>query len=228
MAFYIFKEKENMIYVYDILVNFIDSKRIYEVFEWNNKDSIDHIKRIPLFLVDYNSINDLLNYDVNVENEFLDIIKDKTILFSNNSEKIDYACLLTEGNRVYAFEFNEKGKVEYKSSLLLDEEEEVLELSLQLDKYNINYKKNSNDDYKLYLTRKGEQDRNYIISDLKYTYKNKNYSKLKYLYNECFCDDKSHNKDKLDKLIKSLDMIDSPTRNKLNYILKMSYNSTCK
>ncbi|MBP3799770.1 MAG: hypothetical protein ILA19_02185, partial [Bacilli bacterium] len=175
-----------MIYVYDILVNFIDSKRIYEVFEWNNKDSIDHIKRIPLFLVDYNSINDLLNYDVNVENEFLDIIKDKTILFSNNSEKIDYACLLTEGNRVYAFEFNEKGKVEYKSSLLLDEEEEVLELSLQLDKYNINYKKNSNDDYKLYLTRKGEQDRNYIISDLKYTYKNKNYSKLKYLYNECF------------------------------------------
>lgn len=217
-----------MIYVYDILINFIDSKRVYEVFEWNSSDNIEHIKRIPLFLVNYNLIDDILNKDVHVSKDFLEIIKSKTILYDNDNKQIKYACLLTEGNRVYAFEFNSEGSVEYKSSLLLDEEEEVIELSLQLDNYIIDYNVKSITDYKLYLTRKGEQNRNYIIKDLKHTYDNKNYSKLKYLYNECFGEDKRSNKDKLERLIKSLDVVDSPTRNKLNYILRLSYNSTCK
>lgn len=225
---YLFKEKESMIYVYDILVNFIDSNRIYEVFEWENRDDIEHIKRIPLFLCDYNLINDILNYEVYISEEFLNVIKDKTLLYKNDVEKIKYACLLTEGNRVYALEFNELGKIEYKSSLLLDEEEEVIQLSFQLKKYNINYEKKEKIDNKLYLTRKLEQKRNYIIKDLKNTYTTKNYSKLKYLYDECFGSDKTTNKSKYERLINSLDNLNSPIINRLNYILKLSHNSTCK
>lgn len=224
----LFKEKDNMIYVYDILVNFIDSNRIYEVFEWNNKDDIEHIKRIPLFLCDYNLIDSILNYDVYISKEFLNVIENKTILYKNNNEKIKYACLLTEGSRVYALEFNESGKIEYKSSLLFDEEEEVLELSLQLENYKIDYKKIDLYKEELYLTRKLEQRRNYIIKDLKYTYNNKNYSKLRYLYNECFITDKTSNKEKYNRLISSINSLDSPIINKLNYILKLSHNSTCK
>ena len=215
-----------MIYVYDILINFIDSKRIYEVFEWNKDDEVEHIKRIPLFLVDYSFIDSLINYDVSVSKEFLEIIKDKTLLYTGG--KIKHATLLTEGNRVYAFEFNEDGEIEYFSSLLLDEEEDVLELTPQLDISKVEYKVKNKDKKAMYLTRKDEQNRNYIIKDLKYTYKSKNYSKLKYLYRECFGDDKTSNKEKLDRLISSLDKIDSPVRNKLNYILKLSYKSTCK
>lgn len=215
-----------MIYVYDILINFIDSKRIYEVFEWNKDDEVEHIKRIPLFLVDYSFIDSIIKYDTSVSKDFLDLIKDKTLLFTGG--KIKYASLFTEGSRVYACEFNDDGKIEYYSSLLLDEEEEVLELSLQLDIFKINYKINNKDKKVIYLTRNDEKNRNYIINDLKYTYKNRNYSKLKYLYRECFGDDKSTNKEKYERLISSVDRIDSPVRNKLNYILKLSYNSTCK
>lgn len=215
-----------MIYVYDILINFIDSKRVYEVFEWNKDDEVEHIKRIPLFLVDYSFIDSIIKYDTSVSKAFLDLIKDKTLLFTGG--KIKYASLFTEGSRVYACEFNEDGKIEYYSSLLLDEEEEVLELSLQLDIFKINYKINNKDKKVIYLTRNDEKNRNYIINDLKYTYKNRNYSKLKYLYRECFGDDKSTNKEKYERLISSVDRIDSPVRNKLNYILKLSYNSTCK
>lgn len=215
-----------MIFVYDILINFIDSKRIYEVFEWNKDDEIEHIKRIPLFLVEHSFIDGLIRYDVSVSKEFLESIKDKTLLYRGG--KIKYATLLTEGNRVYAFEFNYDGVVEYYSSLLLDEEEETLELIPQLDIYKVDYKINGKDKKVILLTRKDEQNRNYIINDLKYTYKSRNYSKLKYLYNECFEDDKTTNKEKLDRLLSSLDKIDSPVRNKLNYILKLSYKSTCK
>ena len=217
-----------MIYVYDILVNFIDSKRIYEVFEWNNNDSIDHIKRIPLFLVNWSIIDNLLNNSLYVSKSFLNTIKDKTLLYKNNNETIKYACLLTEGNRVFAFEFDDFGKVEYKSSLLLDEEEDILELSLQLDNYKIEYELKEIEKDNLYLTRRAEQIRNYIIKDLKHTYINKNYSKLRYLYNECFNNDKATNKEKYLTLINSLDYLNSPVRNKLNYILKLSHNSTCK
>ena len=217
-----------MIYVYDILVNFIDSNRIYEVFEWNNCDSIEHIKRIPLFLSDNKTIDDFLNDDIRVSNDFLSIIKDKTILYKKENEKIKYSCLLTEGSRVYAFEFNELGKVEYKSSLLLDEEEEVLELSTQLNRYIINYENKSSDKYSIYLTRKEEKVRKYIINDLKYAYNNRNYSKLRYLYNECFESDKTSIKEKYSRLLNSINYINSPTRNKLNYILKLSHNRTCK
>lgn len=217
-----------MIYVYDILVNFIDSKRIYEVFEWNNNDSIDHIKRIPLFLVDYNIIDNLINDSLYVSKDFLNIIKDKTLLYKNNNETIRYSCLLTEGNRVFAFEFNDLGKVEYKSSLLLDEEDEILELSLQLDNYKIEYELEEIKKDNLYLTRRAEQIRNYVIKDLKHTYTNKNYSKLQYLYYECFNNDRSTNKEKYLRLINSIDSLNSQVRNKLNYILKLSHNSTCK
>ena len=215
-----------MIYVYDILINFIDSKRVYEIFEWNKDDEIEHIKRIPLFLLDYSFIDSLIKYEVSIADDFLNYIKDKTLLYTGG--KIKYATLFTEGSRVYAFEFNEDGEVEYFSSLLLDEEEEVLELSLQLDMFKINYKVNNKDKKVIYLTRNDEKNRNYIIKDLKHTYKNRNYSKLKYLYSECFEEDKTTNKEKFERLISSLDKIDSPVRNKLNYILKLSYNSTCK
>lgn len=218
-----------MIYIYDILINFTSSSRVYEVFEWDKRDNIEHIKRIPLFFVNYDLIDNLLNDNVSVSKTFLETIKDKTIVFKDTIDtKIKYCALLTEGSRVYAFKFKEEGNVEYKSSLLLDEEEEVLELSYQLNDYKIDYIVNKKVLNQTYLTRSAEKNKMYILKDLKYTYERKNYSKLKYLYNECYGEDKTTNKYKYERLISSLDTINSPVRNKLNYILKMSYNSTCK
>ena len=40
-----------MIYVYDILLNWFEEKKNIEFFEWDPKDELEHIKRIPLFRV---------------------------------------------------------------------------------------------------------------------------------------------------------------------------------
>ena len=40
---------ENMNYTYDILANF--NETYYEFYEWNNKDELTHIKRLPIIKV---------------------------------------------------------------------------------------------------------------------------------------------------------------------------------
>ena len=39
-----------MNYIYDIVLNF--NKEYYSFYEWNRKDNIINVKKIPLFLVD--------------------------------------------------------------------------------------------------------------------------------------------------------------------------------
>ena len=40
-----------MIYIYDLLLNFIDGDRLIEFYEWDSKDGLEHIKKIPLFKI---------------------------------------------------------------------------------------------------------------------------------------------------------------------------------
>ena len=58
---YITKMKgENMNYTYDILANF--NETYYEFFEWNNKDELTHIKKLPIIKVDKNVLLFLFDY----------------------------------------------------------------------------------------------------------------------------------------------------------------------
>ena len=41
-----------MLNVYDIVLNLLDGNRIYEPFEWSNKDNIEHIKKYWIVLYD--------------------------------------------------------------------------------------------------------------------------------------------------------------------------------
>ena len=63
-----------MIYVYDMILNWMDKDRVYEFFEWEINDEIEHIKRIPLFKIKSNVFDDIINYDFKVDEEFLDKI----------------------------------------------------------------------------------------------------------------------------------------------------------
>ena len=63
-----------MINVYDILFNLIDSERVYEFFEWNNKDDIEHIKKIPLIKVSSHFLDDCINNNIIVDKLFLEKI----------------------------------------------------------------------------------------------------------------------------------------------------------
>lgn len=112
-----------MNFIYDIVLNF--NKNYFDFFEWSKKDTLINIKKIPLFVIN----NDLFNsmkYDyVTVGNSFIDLIKDKT--YTYNRQKIGNCCLLSNGKQVIGVIFNNNGELIKRSSLLIDEEEEVLD-----------------------------------------------------------------------------------------------------
>lgn len=218
-----------MIYIYDILLNYIDSNRVYEFFEWDKNDTFDHIKRIPLFLVEDKVLGDFLNKKVSIDEKFLKTIKNKTLVFTNYNDKVlEYAFLCTNGSKCYAFETDSKGNIIYYSSLLLDEEEDVVDNSIGMELSKIDYRVISDKDNNNRFTRSEQKKINFIEKDLLYTYNTKNYIKLKYLYTECFGNDKTSYKTKYNRLISVINEDDSFYRNKLNFILRLSHDNIRK
>ena len=169
----------------DIILNFLDG-RLYEFFEWNSDDSFEHIKSIPLFKVESSVLEDFILNKIKCSTNFLKEINNKTEVFATGIiKRIEFATILTDGNRAIAFEFSDKGEKLTMSSLLLDEEEEILDLVTDMDIISIEYKILEREKEKLY-TRKEQFIRNYIIQDLKAAYVNKDYNKIKYLYEEIY------------------------------------------
>ncbi|MGM9882053.1 MAG: hypothetical protein ACI31S_04350, partial [Bacilli bacterium] len=132
-----------MNFIYDIILNF--NSDYYNFFEWNKKDNIISIKKIPVFFIEKNLFNDMKYNKITVDKSFLDVIKDKTFTYSRI--KIGPSCLVTNGKEVIGILFNDKGVLIKRSSLLLDEEEEVLD-EISFDSlYSINVIKNKKERY---------------------------------------------------------------------------------
>lgn len=173
-----------MTYIYDILLNF--NNDFYEFYEWNCDDYLYHIKRIHLIKIDSKTYNDILNNKVEIKDDLLFNIFNKCEYFDNRKVmSIPYAIMLTDSYRVMAITLNMNGIVTKYSSLLLDEEEDVLEVSEKLGTIKLNYsiieeRKLNN------LTRNERNIIKYIKKDLDRAYKDKNINKLKYLYYEYF------------------------------------------
>ena len=103
-----------MNYIYDIVLNF--NKDYFCFYEWNKKDNIINIKKIPLFVVDDNTFN-IMKYDkVVVDSNFIELIKDKTYTYSKN--KVSNSTLLSNGKEVIGVLFDNSGNLIKRSSLL--------------------------------------------------------------------------------------------------------------
>lgn len=168
-----------MNFIYDIVLNF--NKDYYDFFEWSKKDNIVNIKKIPLFIVN-NDIFNIMKYDyVSVNTDFIDSIRDKT--YTYNRQKIGNVCLLSNSKQVIGLLFNDKGDLIKRSSLLLDEEEEVLDEIYSNDVTDINIVKvkkgKSNDN----VNRVQKEKKDFLI---RYINKEKNDVNLKYLYYDYF------------------------------------------
>lgn len=111
-----------MKYIYDIVLNF--NKDYYDFYEWNNDDRIINIKKIPLYRV---SKNDYLS------------IKYNDIIINNFSDRI---FLITDTLGVMGVMLNKSGRVIKRSSLLIDEEDEILDESKKLKIFKLNIKRN--------------------------------------------------------------------------------------
>lgn len=212
-----------MIYIYDLLLNYQDGKRLVEFFEWDKDDSLEHVKRIPLFVVPSIDIDHFCFSDIKVDTKFLELIKGKT-LFYKKKKSVFYSCLFCDLNRVIAVEFSRNGEVLARSCLLLDEEDAVLESAKVVEEEHISYKVLNDGSNISFLTRKEEFQKRYLLSEFSSFTESKDIDMFNYLYEEIFGkDDLSYNL-KYQKLVDDiLNHFDSRYQ-KLFDIIRLSYS----
>ncbi len=208
--------------VYDVLLNFTNDLELIDFFEWQEKDIVEHIKKIYLVRISSQMMDDILKYRIKVSKEFLEEINNKTILYKNK-RIIKYAALFTDFNKVVALEFDNNGVVIARSSLLLDEEEDIIEECSNIEKISVKYEKIGKYQNKLFLTREERLRRNYLIKEIKLTYENKWYDKLEYLYQEIYESDDKDIALKYRVLMNDLINNYSNQHNKLYEIVRLTY-----
>ncbi len=172
-----------MTFIYDILLNYTNNY-YYDFYEWDKKDNIINVKKIPLFYVNNKIINDFINYKIKINKSFLKIINNKSIYLKKDKEKYNYSAIFSSGEKSIGIVFNDDGNIIFKSSMLLDEEDEANRIALKQKETCIKYKKydfNNNIFLRCDIDKK-----NSIIKELKRIFLNKEYDRLKYIYYDIF------------------------------------------
>ena len=212
-----------MIYTYDILLNWTKEDRLKEFFEWNLEDDLENIKKIPIIRISETMMKDLLTSKIKIDKSFLFKIKCKTeSYFHNDIDVIDYAVIVTTLKKSLALELDSEGNILYKSNLLLDEEEEVLEIGEELVIMDIPYNIISKNKKVSYLTRKEEEEKKFLIKEIKKIKANKEESKLNYLYKEFFTIELNSFNDKLNLIEQEISKDYNSFHHKLYNLLKLS------
>ena len=179
--------------IYDLILNF--QENYYEFYEWNNNDEMIHIKKISLMKITSQDYNNILNKKVKFDDNFLFNIFNKCEYYDNKKiQNIAYAILLTDSYRVMAIILDMDGYVLKYSSLSLEDEEDIIDISDRLGCLKINYQILESKNNEFDKTREEIEIINFIKNDLLESYNNKKYDKLKYLYYEYFSREKKKKK----------------------------------
>lgn len=207
-----------MTYIYDIVLNFTDVNRYFDVYEWEKDDHLVNIKKALILRVNNKVLNDFIKYKIKVNKTFLEFIKDKSMCYKK--DKIKYLVVLSNGEKSVAFSFDELGNIIYKSSLFFDEEEIINKMALKIDKSDIIYT-NYDNEYDFSLPRHFLEKNKYVNKELKSLYNLKKYEELRYIYYEIFNDIESDNKLIYERLLNYKEYI-----NKYDYLynLILSFN----
>ncbi len=174
-----------MTYIYDIVLNF--NTLYYEFFEWETKDNLTLVKKIPLIKVDTTFLDDVLNRKIKIDDPItLELFNKCEIISKKHVKTVKYMFLITDSYRVLGLTLNNELIIDKISSLPLDLEEEAIESAKRSNLRTITYtiigkRNNSN-----FLTRKEMKIKNYLLEEFKNIEKRKDYLKLNYLYYEFF------------------------------------------
>lgn len=172
-----------MNYAYNIKVNL--KEKLYNFYEWNEKDKIKIVNRIKIFFVSDKMYNDIVNMKVIFDKSFTNELTSNICLFSND---IDIVCTEIVNDKI--------NKI---SKLDLIEEREILQQSNHKQS-KIKYKLIKNENNYTFRTRSEETK---VDTILKYIEKEKNNEELiTYLYYEWFS--KLTGSDKYNKLTKAI------------------------
>ncbi len=209
-----------MIYIYDVLLNF--NENLIEFFNWYDEDNIKYIKKIPLFKVSTSFIKDIVYNSIKIDNLFLENIKNKCLLFEETKENFN-ACIFSDGNIAIGVNFTDN-KIDKVSRMLLDEEEEILNITSHINETEINYQKLNKLDRNINISTKDLELQTKIKQEFDYLYKENQIEKLNYYYYEYFnkvCNDKNKT---YNELVKTLKIIND--KHKYLYkIIKLSYQN---
>lgn len=209
-----------MNYYYDVLLNFQDN--YYMFYEWDELDTIEFAKKIPLIHTDTKILTHMISKIVKVNIDFLKQIENKTKLKQNKN--LEYACIISDGKNSIAIEFNKEGKIINKSSLTIEDELNINEFIYSINKIKIDYEI-LEDDVFFKEIRQEFKIKKILKLEINDMYREKKYSKLKYIYLEWF----GELLENIDLMYKNmLEKIDNKLTEKEYYIyeiLKMSYNN---
>ncbi len=212
-----------MIYVYDLLLNFQDTGRLVEFFEWSDQDVLEHIKKIPLFRINSIDMDNICYGTVKFDSTFLEKIKFKTLLYKKK-KAITYAALFCDLNRAVVVEISKQGEVIAKSCLLLDEEGDVIDNSQDLEVFDVSYKVLKREDNFTFLTRSEEFQQRYLYQELKSLFEQRDVDKLTYLYEEVFGHDDSLFDYKYERLIEGVSKSFDRRYQNLYEVVRLSYS----
>lgn len=211
-----------MYYYYDVLLNFGEEEKIYEFYEWEEKDSMEFVKKIPIFRISSDCLKDNLKYKTKFSSSLLLQIKDKTILKSS-TKTCEYTFLISDTKNALALELNEGGVVISRSKLLPGDELNLSEVMFTMKESTLQYEKlakyKSNKEI-----RQIREIKKLIQCEIDSLYEEKNESKLKYLYLEWFDKNNENIDDIYKEMTHALQKEYSTNLKRVYDFIKLSYN----
>ena len=193
-----------MTYMYDVILNFT-SNNYFDFFEWNKNDLLLNIKKVPIICIDENILYDFINCKIKVNDNFLKELDGKSIFLKKYKSQYNYCVILSSKEKSIGVCFDKNGNIIYKSSMLLDEEDEANKIALKLKKTYIKYKK-----YiikKNYLLRCDLNKKKILLREIDNIYKNNEIDKLKYIYYELYNKELNDKEKIYHELLKNIDNI---------------------
>ena len=109
--------------IYDVVLNF--NKYYYEVYEWKSSDEIENIRKIPFFKVSDKVFVIIRDNDVKISKDVLSKLRSYYTFFFFFI--LEIKCLITNCKSCMGIIIDKEGYITKRSSMLYDEEEEVLE-----------------------------------------------------------------------------------------------------
>ncbi len=209
-----------MNYIYDIVLNF--NINYYEFYEWNKNDNIINIRKIPTFKVDNQTYYDFKFNDITVKNDFLKLIEDETSIYLGNTNK--YMCIITNSKEAIGIMFNKNGLIIKKSSLIIDEENEVLELAYDIENTRIDYQVNRVCKKMRLVSRSEGEKKKKIINNLNHLFKINNYELIRYIYYDAFLKEEKDVNKIYDELINVINKNETIYINRISSILELISN----
>lgn len=209
-----------MNYYYDVVLNF-DMENLWNFYEWEDTDLLTYVRKIPLYRVSYETMQDFLSSHIKISKDFVRDIAHKTV--TKNKEDIYASFLMSDSKNSLAVMLNEEGEVIALSKLLIGDDNNVNEFMYTIREVELPYEILNLREKREGL-RQEERIKQFILLEIKTLFEEENIQKLKYLYYECFSKEEENSEKMYEDMIGYLKEPMNSNLEHLSYLIKLSYH----